>query len=76
MARQYIIEPAIKGDLIFGTDGEDTMVYLGHLAETGPRRRVSFGGSREFVTLILGKRGSGKSHTLGALGHDGGLVDP
>jgi hypothetical protein len=67
MARQYIVDPQIAGNVIVGTEGDDTRIYLGRLAETGPLRRVSFGGSQEFVVLILGKRGSGKSHTLGAL---------
>jgi uncharacterized protein len=67
MARQYIVEPQISGDITIGTEGDDTRVYLGQLAETGPLRRLYFGGSQEFVTCIIGKRGSGKSHTLGAL---------
>jgi DNA helicase HerA-like ATPase len=67
MARQYIVDPQIAGNVLIGTEGTDTQVYLGRLAETGPLRRVHFAGSQEFVVLILGKRGSGKSHTLGAL---------
>src|SRR5207302_7278313 len=67
MARQFIIEPQISGDVTVGTEGDDTCVYLGHLAETGPLRKLYFAGSQEFVALIVGKRGSGKSHTLGAL---------
>jgi DNA helicase HerA-like ATPase len=67
VARQYIVDPQIAGDVHVGTDGDQTQVFLGHLSETGPLRRVYFGGSKEFVTLIVGKRGSGKSHTLGAL---------
>jgi DNA helicase HerA-like ATPase len=67
MPRQYIIDPQITGDVTIGTEGDDTRIYLGRLAETGPARKIHFGGSQEFVTLIIGKRGSGKSHTLGAL---------
>ncbi len=67
MARQYIVDPPIRGDVTVGTDGDDTSVYLGQVAETGPLRRVQFAASQEFVTLIIGKRGSGKSHTLGVL---------
>jgi len=67
MTRQYIVEPAVAGDLVIGSDGDDTRVYLGKLAELGPSRRIYFGGSQESVTCIIGKRGSGKSHTLGAL---------
>jgi DNA helicase HerA-like ATPase len=67
MARQYIVDPPIQGDVTVGTEGDDTRVYIGQLAETGPLRRVQFAASQEFVTLIIGKRGSGKSHTLGVL---------
>ncbi|MEW5848022.1 MAG: DUF87 domain-containing protein [Myxococcota bacterium] len=67
MARQYIVDPQINGDVTVGTEGDEMKIYLGQIAETGPQRKLSFGGSQEFVTLILGKRGSGKSHTLGAL---------
>lgn len=67
MARQYIVEPQLDGNVTVGSEGDDLRVYLGHVAETGPLRRVDFAASKEFVTLILGKRGSGKSHTLGVL---------
>jgi hypothetical protein len=67
MPRQFIVDPQITGDVTIGTEGDDTRVYLGQLAETGPLRKLYFGGSQEFVTLIIGKRGSGKSHSLGAL---------
>ncbi len=67
MPRQYVVDPQISGDVFVGTEGDDTQVYLGHVAETGPPRKVHFGGSQEFVVLIIGKRGSGKSHTLGAI---------
>src|SRR5262249_3240871 len=63
----FIVEPQISGDVIIGTEGDDTRIYLGQLAETGPLRKLYFGGSQEFVALIIGKRGSGKSHSLGAL---------
>lgn len=67
MAYQFIVDPQIAGDVRIGTEGDDTRIYLGRLAETGPLRKVTFGGSKEFVGLVLGKRGSGKSHTLGVL---------
>ncbi len=67
MARLFIVDPQLPGDVTVGTEGEDTRVYLGQLAETGPARKVYFGGSKEFVALIVGKRGSGKSYTLGSL---------
>lgn len=67
MAKKYIVDPQIAGDVTVGTEGDDTSIYLGRLAETGPLRKLYFGGSQEFVSLIIGKRGSGKSHTLGAI---------
>lgn len=67
MPRHYVVDPQIAGDVFVGTDGDDAQIYLGQLAETGPSRRVYFGGSQEFVVLIVGKRGSGKSHTLGTI---------
>src|SRR5512138_101002 len=67
MPRHYVVDPQISGDVFVGTEGDDTQVYLGHVAETGPPRKVYFGGSQEFVVMIIGKRGSGKSHTLGTI---------
>lgn len=67
MPRQFIVTPMISGDVTVGTEGDETRVYLGRLAETGPVRRLYLGGSQELVALIVGKRGSGKSHTLGAI---------
>ena len=37
------------------------------MAEFGGARRVFFDASKEFVSLIIGKRGSGKSFCLGSL---------
>lgn len=67
MPRQYIVTPQITGDVHVGTEGDNTEVYIGQVAETGGLRKVYFGGSHEFVVLIVGKRGSGKSHTLGTI---------
>ena len=67
MAR-FLVEPKIKGDLIAGTEGDGTLAYVGKIAEIGDaKRKFWFGGSKEFVGLIIGARGSGKSHTLGAI---------
>jgi len=63
---QYIVEPELEGDISIGTK-DGNRVYIAALAETGPFRKVWFGAEKEFVTLILGKRGSGKSFTLGSL---------
>lgn len=67
MPKQFIVDPQFKGDLCFGTEGDATRLYLGRVAETGPPRKIFFSGSKEFVALLIGKRGSGKSYTLGTL---------
>lgn len=66
--RNFIVEPRLPNTSVtVGTEGGQTQVYLGQVAEFGAARRVYFDASREFVTLIIGKRGSGKSFCLGAL---------
>jgi uncharacterized protein len=67
MARTFIVTPSFKGDVMLGTEGDDMKVYIGKVAEKGPGRKLFFGGSKEFVSLIIGKRGSGKSYTLGTI---------
>ena len=42
-------------------------VYLGNLSEFGPKTRVRFSVGDEKVIAIFGKRGQGKSFTLGCL---------
>jgi len=42
-------------------------VSLGRLAEAGPKKEVRLDISREHVLSIVGKRGAGKSFTLGSL---------
>jgi len=56
MPRQYVVDPQFTGDVFVGTDGDDTKVYLGQVAETGTPRKIYFGGSQEFVVMIIGKR--------------------
>jgi hypothetical protein len=41
-------------------------VFLGRLAEVGPLVSVTHDLSMEHVIAIVGKRGSGKSYTLGS----------
>lgn len=45
---------------------EKDLVFLGRLAEAGQTVNVSFDVSGEFVVGMFGKRGSGKSYTLGS----------
>jgi len=53
----------------FGMHGRSTenWVYLGRLAESGPLTDVRFDTSLAHVIGLFGKRGSGKSYTLGTL---------
>jgi DNA helicase HerA-like ATPase len=53
----------------FGMHGSSTAswVYLGRLAETGPLTDVRFDTSMAHVIGLFGKRGSGKSYTLGTI---------
>jgi len=50
-----------------GGDGQKSRTLLGRLAEFGPQRDVWLDLDREHVVAIVGKRGSGKTHTLGVL---------
>jgi DNA helicase HerA-like ATPase len=69
--KAYSVEPKIwrSGRLVFGDpdDRQQSYVGLGHLAEAGPKTEVSFDVTGERVVAIFGKRGSGKSYTLGVL---------
>ena len=53
----------------FGMHGKATpsWVYLGRLAEAGPLTDVRFDTSMAHVIGLFGKRGSGKSYTLGTI---------
>ncbi len=67
MPRQFRIDPKLEpGDAIVGTEGVGTRLLLGSAAEPGAQK-VWFNASKEFVSLVIGKRGSGKSHTLGTM---------
>lgn len=56
--------PIRLGDPVPDESGE--WVTIGRLAELGPRREVRLDLTREHVLAIVGKRGAGKSFTLGA----------
>src|ERR1043166_6607904 len=66
----YKVNPAVgKGarSIILGGDGQKSKMFLGKLSEFGPTREVWLDLDREHVIAIVGKRGSGKTHTLGVL---------
>lgn len=46
---------------------DTTHVYLGNLSEQGSRKKIRWSFERETVVGIFGKRGSGKSYTLGTM---------
>lgn len=58
-----------RGDIFAGDPAERKrdLVLLGHLAESGPRRNLWLDISGEQVLAVLGKRGTGKSYSLGAV---------
>jgi DNA helicase HerA-like ATPase len=60
------VKPEIKSEVVIGTHGGMDRVLVGRLAETGGNKPVYFDATKEFVTLIVGKRGSGKSYALGS----------
>lgn len=54
--------------VIGGTDGQESgWLYLGRLGETGPLVDVHFNIANPHVIAIFGKRGSGKSYTMGSI---------
>jgi uncharacterized protein len=72
MPQTYRVEPRLEARQrplwLSGLDGrEPEWVAIGRLAELGPRRDVRLGVSQEHVLAIVGKRGSGKSFTLGSV---------
>lgn len=68
----FALEPPISkapGDVIGGDPscrGRDK-ILLGVLAETGPRRKLWLDITGEQVVAIFGKRGTGKSYSLGVI---------
>jgi hypothetical protein len=44
MPRQYVVAPQFSGDVIVGTDGDNTKVYL---------RQVAGGGKSDMLRVIL-----------------------
>lgn len=67
----YNLEPVIKQkkEIIVGDPGQRgrDKILIGKLIETGPRRTLYLDITGEQVVAILGKRGSGKSYTLGVI---------
>lgn len=71
MSQRYRVEPALGRrsraiELRPAGSAPGDWVSLGRLAELGPVKDVRLDLSREHVVSIVGKRGSGKSFTLGS----------
>lgn len=80
IAPQYRVKPAIQpppGGIRLGAgDTTSDGMLLGSLAETvtGKQPQVWLSTSKEQVVAVVGKRGSGKSFTLGVIGEGLGLM--
>jgi DNA helicase HerA-like ATPase len=53
--------------IVLGDDQSPMKMYIGRLAEFGPTKDVYMDVNDEHVVAVVGKRGSGKTHTLGVL---------
>ena len=71
MAQKYQAEPKLakkQREIVVGSGNhDDDWVLLGKLAERGPAKSVLLDLSEEHVLSIVGKRGSGKSFSLGSV---------
>ena len=68
--KRFTIRPTIphgRPVRIGGGDSGREWIYLGRLAEVGPVTQVHHDLGGEHVVAIVGKRGSGKSYSLGTL---------
>ena len=68
--KKFSVKPRLNQTrrLLIGCAADsDEFVFLGRLAEAGPLLRIDFDLQMPHVVAIFGKRGSGKSYTLGSL---------
>lgn len=69
--KKYTVKPRLlaRNEIIIGSpDGQsDAWLYLGRLAETGPLTDIHYDAALPHVIAIFGKRGSGKSYTMGSM---------
>lgn len=68
----YHLSPEVSldhGDLLVGDPSKrgNSWLLLGSLAEAGGRRRLKLDTTAEHVLAVIGKRGTGKSYTLGVV---------
>ncbi len=62
--------------VMIGPSDTERRILLGRLSEMGPRKDIWLDVEKEHVIAVLGKRGSGKTHTLGVLVEGLGFDDP
>jgi DNA helicase HerA-like ATPase len=64
----FRVEPPIgkaQKRITIGGPGRAASAILGRLAELGPPKEIAFDLENQHVVAVVGKRGSGKTHTLG-----------
>lgn len=67
---RFKVQPSVgRGtkSVVVGGSGNNSRTLLGRLAEVGPRREIWLDLDNEHVVAVVGKRGSGKTYTLGVL---------
>ena len=62
--------------VVIGPPESERHMLLGRLSEAGPQKEIWLDVDKEHVVAVLGKRGSGKTHTLGVLVEGLGFDDP
>lgn len=65
--KKYDIEPRESNDRYVGANNREIVLYAGNVAEAGVHAKAFLDLSNEFVLMEVGKRGSGKSYSMGAL---------
>lgn len=69
--KRFTVKPRLidRNQVLVGNPDSDarTWLYLGRLAETGALTDVRFDATHPHVIAIFGKRGSGKSYTMGSM---------
>ena len=75
--RKFRVTPPVgRGRaVVVGPASSTRSILLGRLSEVGPEKELRLDIDSEHVVAVVGKRGSGKTHTLGVLVEALGLVD-
>jgi Helicase HerA, central domain len=67
--KKYFVEPSISGEVTVGEEKGNDRILLGKLSERsqGRAQNVWLNTSKEFISIVIGQRGSGKSFCLGSM---------